>query len=239
MPLTKAKVKILFGDERDSRFQKSEFDVQFNPTEYTRQKGAQIAEIPIYGIDSPILQFVRGQNEKLTVDLFFDTTAGANGEALKASMGEDALDVRTLTEPFYQLVKMQPGTHAPPRILFTWGPKHSFQAIVESVQQRFDLFSSEGYPLRATLSLSLREYKTLEEQVSELKPLSADKTKSRIVKRGDTLSRIAAEEYGDARDWRAIAEENKLANPRDLRPGMRLRIPPLDVFSKPVVTGRA
>ena len=35
--------------------------VQFNPTEYTLAKGAQIAEIAIPGIDSPILQFVRGQ----------------------------------------------------------------------------------------------------------------------------------------------------------------------------------
>ena len=48
--------------------------VQFNPPELTLSKGAQIAEIAIPGLDSPILQFIRGQNEKLTLDLFFDTT---------------------------------------------------------------------------------------------------------------------------------------------------------------------
>ena len=37
-------------------------------------KGAQIAEIAIPGIDSPILQFVRGQTQTLTLELFFDTT---------------------------------------------------------------------------------------------------------------------------------------------------------------------
>lgn len=237
MQLTKAKIQVQFGDERGARVKK-EFDVQFNPTEYTRQKAAQIAEIPIYGIDSPILQFVRGQNEKLTLDLFFDTTAGRSGEELQASLEAAAVDVRTLTEPFYQLVKIQPETHAPPRILFSWGENQSFKAIVESVQQKFELFSSEGIPLRATLSLSMREYRTLEEQVSELKPLSADKTKSRTVKPGDTLSRLAAEEYGDPREWRAIADENGLTNPRQLKPGMVLRIPALDVFKKPVVTGQ-
>jgi hypothetical protein len=239
MTLTKAKIKILFDDQAGSRFKQSEFDVQFNPTEYTRQKGAQIAEIPIYGIDSPILQFVRGQNEKLTVDLFFDTTAGVKGDAPNAQIGPGAIDVRTLTEPFYQLVKMQPVTHAPPRILFIWGEgdNRAFHAIVESVQQKFDLFSPEGIPLRATLSLSLREYKTLEEQLSELKPQSTDRTRSYVVKRGDTLNGIAATEYGDPHVWRVIAEANDIANPRDLRPGTTLQIPALDPFGKPRVTG--
>jgi len=50
------------------------FPVQFNPTEYTLSKGAQIAEIPVPGLDQPILQFVRGQTETMSLDLFFDTT---------------------------------------------------------------------------------------------------------------------------------------------------------------------
>lgn len=229
MALTKAKIEVLYGDESGSRLPSGVFDVQFNPTEYTRQKSAQIAEINIYGIDSPILQFVRGQNEKLTLDLFFDTTGGVSGEEMRTQMGPGAVDVRTLTDKFYQLVKMQPKTHAPPRIRLTWGPGLSFRAIVESVQQKFDLFSPDGVPLRATLSLSLREYKTLEEQISELKPQTADHTKSRVVREGDTLSRIAAEEYGDARLWRPIADQNGLTNPRRLTPGMRLLIPALEI----------
>ena len=48
--------------------------VQFNPTEFTLNKGTQTAEVPIPGLDSPILQFVRGQSETLTLDLFFDST---------------------------------------------------------------------------------------------------------------------------------------------------------------------
>jgi hypothetical protein len=54
-------------------------EVQFNPPDLTLQKGAQIAEIAIPGIDSPILQFVRGQNERVTIELFFDSTAAGTG----------------------------------------------------------------------------------------------------------------------------------------------------------------
>jgi hypothetical protein len=197
--------------------------VQFNPTEYTLAKGAQIAEIAIPGLDSPILQFIAGQNEKLTLDLFFDTT-------LQNGMGDAANDVREQTKAIYQLVKIQPKTHAPPRVRFYWGHGISFVAIVESVQQKFTLFSPQGVPLRATLSVTFREYKTLEEQVKELNPQSADQSKRYVVCQGDTLCGIAAREYGDPGAWRAIANANPAvaSDPRRLATGSVLLLPPAD-----------
>jgi hypothetical protein len=230
MPLVKAVIEVLDRDAVDpSRGLLPIIPVQFNPTEYTLNKGAQIAEIAIPGIDSPILQFIRGQNEKLTLDLFFDTT--------EFGMGDVAIDVQTLTRPISQLVKIQPRTHAPPRIRFVWGVGLSFKAIVESVQQKFTLFNPLGIPLRATLSVTFREYKTLEEQIAELNLQSSDHTKRREVRRGDTLSRIAAQEYNDAREWRRIADANPgvVEHPRRLLPGTVLQIPPLDVFGTPGV----
>src|SRR3989442_15193300 len=86
--------------------------VQYNPTEFSLDKSAQIAEIAIPGLDSPLLQFVRGQNEKMTLDLFFDTT--------EDGMGQGAKSVTTKTDPFYELVKIVPKTHAPPICTFIW-----------------------------------------------------------------------------------------------------------------------
>jgi len=228
MSLVKAVIEVLDKDAVDeSRGLPRRIEVQFNPTEYTLAKGAQIAEINIPGIDSPVLQFIRGQNEKLTLDLFYDNTS--------QGMGESAEDVRQRTRSIYQLVKIQPKTHAPPRIRFTWGQGLSFDAIVESVQQKFTLFNPNGVPLRATLSVSFREYKTLEKQLAELNLQSSDHTKRRVVKRGDTLTRIAAEEYDDPREWRRIAEANPetAADPRRLEPGAALVIPPLDLPGGP------
>ena len=223
MALTKAWIE-LFDDVPS--IPEGFIEVQFNPTEYSLNKGAQIAEIAIPGIDSPILQFIRGQNEKLTLELFFDTTSHGTGE--------DAEDVTELTDKIYQLVKIQPDTHAPPRLRFIWGAL-SFRAIVESVQQKFTLFNPQGTPLRATLTVTFREYKTLEKQIAELNLKSADHSKQRVVQRGDTLNRIAAEEYGDSRAWRAIADLNDIANPRKLVPGTKLKIPPLNLFGTPVI----
>lgn len=203
--------------------------VQFNPTEYTLSKGAQIAEIAIPGIDSPILQFVRGQTQTLSMELFFDTT--------QAGMGDGpVVDVRTLTEPVYQLVKIQSHTHAPPRVRFVWGVGLTFRAIVESVQQKFTLFNPLGIPLRATLTVSFKEYQTLEEQLTRLNLQSSDHSKKRLVKQGDTLARIAFEEYGDAQRWRDIFEEPSNAaaieHPRRLTPGTELSIPMSEVLAR-------
>src|SRR5947207_2417710 len=90
-----------------------EIEVQFNPTEFTLNKSAQIAELAIPGLDMPILQFVRGQTETLTLDLFFDRT--------EAGMGESAQPVTERTDQFYQLIKINPVTHAPPVCVFNWG----------------------------------------------------------------------------------------------------------------------
>lgn len=196
------------------------FTVQFNPTEFQRNKGAQIAEVGIPGLDSPILQFVRGQNERLTVNLFFDTTADG--------MGEGATDVQTMTGLFYQLVKIQPETHAPPRVRFTWGKAIDFTAVVESVQQTFNLFSPDGIPLRATLAVTFRENRSLRDQINELRWQSSDHTKVHVVQRGETLSSIAAKEYQNPSAWRPIADANQIYSPGQLRPGMTLRIPPLE-----------
>jgi len=233
MALTKAVIEVLETDVDTSRGLQRRFNVQFNPTDYTRVKGAQIAEIAIPGIDSPILQFVRGQDEKLTLDLFFDTTSDGMSGAVT--------DVQTLTAPFYQLVKIQSTTHALPRIRFTWGESLSFKAIVESVQQKFTLFSPEGTALRATLSVSFREYRTLDEQLAELNLQSSDHSKTWTVQRGDTLSSIAARVYGDPTRWRDLANDPSNAaagdNPLRLAPGLVLNVPPLDPFSIPTTGG--
>jgi nucleoid-associated protein YgaU len=52
-------------------------------------------------------------------------------------------------------------------------------------------------------------------------------TQTYVVRKGDTLSKIAAERYGDARLYTKIFEANRdvLSNPDKIKPGQKLRIP--------------
>ena len=213
----------------------AEIEVQFNPTEFTLNKGAQIAEIAIPGLDKPVLQFVRGQTETLTLDLFFDST--------DSGMDDSAQPVTWSTDQFYELIKIDPDTHAPPICNFQWSDygfpgstmddpwatqdRFGFQCIVESVRQRYTLFSPLGVPLRATLTVTLKEYKSLDQQIDEIGFHSADHTRSHIVQRGETLSNIAEQAYNDPSQWRAIATHNKIDDPLAITPGMTLELPPV------------
>lgn len=205
-----------------------------NPSEFTLEKGAQVPEITIPGLDTPLLQYVRGQTERLSLDLFFDTT--------DEGMGDDAVSVTTQTDEIYRLVKKEPDTHAPPICLVVWGPefpggrvdpeageqrRYGFQCLVENIRQRFTLFSTRGVPLRATLTLQLREYRPLEEQLGEQNPSSPDRTHGHVLQRGETLSRLSGRYYRRPGAWRAIAEGNELDDPRRVTPGTFLTIPPI------------
>jgi nucleoid-associated protein YgaU len=58
---------------------------------------------------------------------------------------------------------------------------------------------------------------------------SSTATKIHEVKPGDSLSKIAKHEYGDANKWPVIFEANKdiLKDPNKIYPGQQLKIPPL------------
>lgn len=49
--------------------------------------------------------------------------------------------------------------------------------------------------------------------------------RSHVVARGETLSGIALEYYGEASGWRRIADANKIRHPNQLRVGQKLTIP--------------
>jgi nucleoid-associated protein YgaU len=250
----------------------------FNPTELNYDKSVQYAEVTIPGLDAPLQQYVRGQAEKLTLELFFDTT--------DQGMGAGATSVTTQTDRIYQLTKIHPSLHAPPVCVFLWnerfpgssvgaGPvpapaeardargaatqiadavggglgaiiekaagagtdtdgaelgnqrRNGFKCVVESIRQKFTLFAPDGTPLRATLTVTLREYRTLAELVSLANTHSPDRTHAHVVQRGDDLSAIAQRYYGRPASWRAIADENNVEDPRRLRPGTPLTVPSL------------
>jgi nucleoid-associated protein YgaU len=192
---------------------------QFNPERYTVTKSVQYADISIPGLDSSVVQFVRGQSEKITMELFFDTT--------DKGMVDGVTDVRESTNRVFMLLRVNSDTHAPLRVKLEWGPDKrvicfgtntSAWSVLESVSQEFTLFSPNGTPLRAKLNVSFREAWTVEQQLQETPCHTSDRTKVITVQAGQTLSQIAAQEYDDPGEWRVIAEANKLSDPANLEP---------------------
>jgi hypothetical protein len=199
----------------------------YNPEKYSVNKGVQYAEIGIPGLDEPVLQFIRGQNEKVTLDLFFDTT--------EQGLVDKVLDVRGLTRAVYNLLKVNTSTHAPPRFTIEWGTgqslfgqgKTSSLCVLESMNEEFTLFAPTGEPLRAKLTVTIRMAASVELQLQENPRHSPDRTKIVMV-RGQRITDIAYQQYGDPTQWRPIADANRaITNPRFLDPGATLTVPSL------------
>jgi hypothetical protein len=212
------------------------YEVQYNPKEFTIEKALQHGELAIPGLDAPLQQFVRGQAEKLTVELFFDTT--------ESGMGAGAHSVTEHTDRIYKLAKVESKSHAPPVVTFAWGAKFPgarvekvqdkaggnqnrevFVGVVESVRQQFTLFSSEGIPLRATVTLVLKEFRSLDQQLKQLRLNSPDRTHAHPLQAGETLEHLAHKYYDNPARWRAIADGAGIVDPRRLEAGRVLNVP--------------
>lgn len=189
--------------------------VQFNPNEIE-------LIIPGGKIDTNGQLVVKQDYTTLNLNLFFDTT-------LKSYPPEN---VQKYTKKIVSLTQPRiigENEKRPPRCKLIWGNISSqgnvllADCFLERVTQKLTHFLEDGTPVRATLDCSFKEWK---KQKKNENPIDDP---VRIVKRGETLSIIASEEYGDPFLWRVIADENNLINPRKLPPGTVLTIPPLKI----------
>jgi Contractile injection system tube protein len=159
---------------------------------------------------------------KLALQLWFDVTAPG---------GEQAADVRALTsEVAYFMVPKtgDPGSSTdqpiPPGVRFLWGT-FQFDGMLDSLEETLDFFSSDGKPLRSSLSLGLSGQmeiaKAGDGDGAAPQALAGPTPGTRTLARapaGSTLQSMV-EQLGGGRDWQTVAAANGVENPRLLEPG--------------------
>ncbi len=196
--------------------------------------------------DDPLL-FTGGGETELLLDLLFDVTIG--GSTIQTE------DVRDLTGALWRLAENAEVTNGygrPPLVRFVWGKAWNFPAVVAAVAERLEHFSESGAPRRSWLRMRLlrigepgappREAASIPpEGAQEIAPgLPAPEEPPmdlhEVIGAGpggdgapsaepQYLGLIAERALGDARAWRAIADENDLDDPLALSAGMELRVP--------------
>jgi len=216
----------------------------FNPSEISRSRSvswdqrARAAQGSGWSAVDMEQVFLAVEAETLSIELFFDTSESrqqASAWTRAASFVQppnpfqtsDATDVTELTKRVALLAEVDRELHRPPICRLSWGSfTEIFTGVLTQLNQRITRFLPDGTPVRATVSTTFVEAVT-RAAVRARELHSADVVKTRVVRRNDTLHRLAAEEYLDPRLWRHIATANGLVNPRDLRPGTVLIIPKL------------
>lgn len=211
------KLKIYAEKEQVGDFAQV-IEVLFNPSQVVIQKTGWTGD----GNNLVSAQ----QPATLTFDLFFDTTLS----------GFPPTNVQNQTRKIYNLTNIRGTLKRPPRCKLRWGTiwgksNELFPIVVlTSLTKTLTHFWEDGTPVRATLSCNFQEWQDPEKEQKITNPIDDP---IRIIKRGETLSSIATQEYNDPALWRVIAEANRLDNPRDLKPGQVLNVPPLRTASTP------
>lgn len=208
MALEKLKIAV---EESYPKFSRP-VEVLFNPQQIQIvREGGTIAEGQLIGGEQPAT---------LTVELFFDTTLGKFGPE----------DVQRYTRAIYNLTRKKGKLGRPPMCRLSWGRGDVWflQGFLRQITKTFTHFLEDGTPVRARLNCTFEEWMPAEYRQKTQNPID-DPT--RIVRRGETLSSIAGEEYSDPALWRLIAQANNINNPRAITPGQILTVPPLRASS--------
>nr|WP_315196633.1 hypothetical protein [uncultured Aquabacterium sp.] len=162
-------------------------------------------------------QFVGAGTTKLSVQLWFDANATADGQEVD--------DVRRLTQDVIYFItpkksKQDESRFVPPGVRFSWG-SFLFDGLIDGIEENIEFFSPEGKPLRASISLSLSQQTILVANFGDsarpagtprgpgANPLSAASA-------GGTVQAMAS---ASGRDWQSIAAANGIDNPRRLAAG--------------------
>jgi hypothetical protein len=201
----------------------------FNPSSYTivkpvtwsvqkPQSGSSGDTQPL--LNAPTLVFGGGGSRTLTFELLFDVTEPIGDQPIK--------DVRTKTNAVVALTRIEAKKQQPPKCEVTWGPApvnsdFPFLGVITNLTQSFTLFRSTGEPVRAKLTVVMSEALDVETDQRQTDP----ELTTRRVRRGDSVTAIAADVYGDPALWRVIAVANNLDDPRRLSIGRTLTIPKL------------
>ncbi len=216
--LAKATITVLSGSKANKVI-----EVLFNPAEYSLDRGNAWKASVVPGLGGPLYQFSNGEAASLGMDLFFDdyTDPASRQQTVIKKSVKDRLD------EINELLDIDRQLHAPSPVRFVWGAFH-FTGIIEKIARKVLLFQADGTPARARLTISLKEYRSLSEQLQVPRRESTDKSKRRQIVGGDNLWGLAQREYNDTKQWRTIAEFNDMDDPLALSAGQWLMLPPLE-----------
>lgn len=218
--LKKATITVLAGSDKGKVI-----GVLFNPAEYSFERTNAYKAVPIPGLGSPLMQFVNGELDTLSMELFLDDYTDPEGPTSREKKEQKPLLARL--KDISKLLEIDRDLHAPSPVRFNWGPME-FTAVIDKLGRKVTRFHPDGTPARATLSVSFKEYRTLRRQLEEPRRESADKSKRRVIVGRDSLWLLASREYDDPREWVRIADANDLDDPREIAPGDWLIVPPME-----------
>jgi hypothetical protein len=178
-------------------------DCYFNPTEYSLTKSNEWKYENVTGTSFTEPEFTGGQPRQMELSLLFDQTF-----------------------PPYKMTVRAATAAVPPFVTFQWGAL-IFKGAMTNLACSYKVFRPDGEPIRADVKLTLKQAAATIKGQNPTTRANAG-FGMHTIRDGDTLPSISYGAYGDATQWRLIAEANGVDNPLHLRRGRSLSLPKLE-----------
>jgi hypothetical protein len=147
-----AKTKVSIGSLDDPGLH---VEAQYNPKELQIDKTVPWQKHNTSNVDDIQLEFTGAEPRTMSLELLFDgyeTNSSVQGRVAKL---ETMASVRNASAP-------DPELRRPHHCVVVWGTvigglANKFLCVIESMSTKYTMFHSHGYPLRATVTLKLKE----------------------------------------------------------------------------------
>ncbi|MFZ5964788.1 hypothetical protein ACOXXX_17735 [Thalassococcus sp. BH17M4-6] len=211
------KVRILGFSDKELHTKVGEYSLQVNPQTYNHVSQSLFSRARGSDTAGTIQKFRTLSPQTVTFDFILDATGVIAG----------IRDVATEIKKFRDVAYDYHGSiHSPYYLKMLWGGL-AFKCVLTDLKVEYQLFNPSGKPLRAKLSVTLREHQTPQDLARKADKKSADLTHAETVFDGATLPLITNRVYDRPDLYINVARANDLNNIMHLQAGDRLRCPPV------------
>lgn len=201
------------------------FYLPLNPESYSKNFKIEADERRGHGNQGTDPRYKSTAPEELKLEFILDGTGAIENyhytDPSKKSV-KDQLDLFLKT--VYQI---DGNSHRPNFLKVHWGEYLKFPCILSNLDINYQLFESNGDPLRIRLSATFLNYLASEERAARERRSSPDLTHVRETKAGDRLDLMTHNIYNDTKYLLQVASANGLTTFRRLNSGLKLRFPPI------------
>lgn len=205
---------------------------QYNPSTFNVSHSVKYDTRGKVSVGNLVKKFFSTEARTLSLELLFDgtgaspSTTGGFGDKVAVNANTSRVDEQ-IDQFMNYAYRITGAIHRPNYVMVVWGT-FIMTGVLESASVNYTMFAPDGTPLRAKMSVTIKEHVDFSLLVKALKLQSPDISKTITVSAGDTLPLLCYREYGDASLYTRIAQVNNLKNPRKLTQGTELLFPPID-----------
>jgi Contractile injection system tube protein len=195
------------------------YEFMINPETVKWQRSIEYAEEQVPDSSTSAQRYKYTPGDTLNFDVVIDCTGIVNDKRMDMTK-----EITSLTSIIFTY---QGKIHRSNFVVISWGQRFIFKGVLTTFDTSFTLFSQDGTPLRAKISLGFKKYVSPSTQEKVNQKLSPDISHFVKLQDGMSLPQLCYKIWDDTAYCIHVAKYNKLDKFRKLSSGQKLIFPPI------------